>query len=60
MHHAGVRGFLKLLRWPSYLPMVAQSHSIPLGSGNYSSEVSARVSSTTISTLIFFYLNVYT
>ena len=30
MHPAAVCRFFKLLYWPSYLPMVAQSHSMPL------------------------------
>ena len=31
VHPADIRGFLKLLCWPLQLPMVAQSHSLPLG-----------------------------
>ena len=47
MHPVAVRRFLKLLCWPSQLPIVAQSHSMPpWGLVTSHPKSSARVSST--------------
>ena len=56
MHPANVCGFFKLLHWPSYLPMVAQSHSMSL---EVSSVVFGRGFKYYNININFFLLNVY-